>query len=107
MFQDMTALRKRVFEIIEVGSPEDRPSRIYNFINMLAIVVNLTISILYTFEEFRVKHGTMAVSIEAITVAFFALDYLLRLSTAKVKYPKASELRALIQYAFPSAASWI
>lgn len=49
VFQDMTALRKRVFEIIEVGSPEDRPSRIYDFINMLAIVVNLTISILYTF----------------------------------------------------------
>ena len=100
MFQDMTALRKRIFEIIEVGSPTDRPSRVYDFINMLAIVANLSISILYTFEEFRAVHEQMAVSIEAITVAFFALDYVLRLFTAKVKYSKMSELRALIKYVF-------
>ena len=98
MIRDMKALRKRVFEIIEVGSPEDRPSRMYDFINMLAIVVNLSISILYTFEEFRAVHGKLAISIEAVTVAFFALDYLLRLFTAKIKYAKLSELRALLRY---------
>ena len=100
MFQDIPALRKRVFEIIEVGTPEDSPSRIYDFINMLAIVVNLAISILYTFEEFRTPYGTLAVSIEAVTVLFFALDYVLRLATAKVKHPKESELRALGKYVF-------
>lgn len=98
MFQNMTALRKRVFEIIEVGAPEDRPSRIYDFINMLAIVVNLTISILYTFEEFRVPYGHLALTVEATTVAFFALDYLLRVSTAKIRYAKLSEPRALLKY---------
>jgi len=99
MRRDMTAFRKRVFQIIEVGNLDDYPSRIYDFINMLAIVVNLTISILYTFEEFRTQYGYLALTIEAVTVAFFALDYLLRLATAKVRYPKLSELRALLKYA--------
>ena len=100
MFQDMTALRKRIFEIIEVGSPEDHPSRMYDFVNMLAIVVNLTLSILYTYEEFRAVHGDMALTVEAVTVVFFALDYILRLFTAKVKYSKLSEPRALVKYIF-------
>ena len=60
MFKDIIALRKRIFEIIEIGSPEDRPSRIYDFFNMLAIVANLSISILYTFEEFRTAFGKAA-----------------------------------------------
>ena len=96
----MTALRKRIFQIIEVGNLDDYPSRIYDFVNMLAIVVNLTLSILYTFEEFRVPYGQLALTIEAITVAFFAVDYLLRLFTAKVRYEKASEPRALLKYIF-------
>ena len=96
----MTALRKRVFQIIEVGSLDDYPSRIYDFINMLAIVVNLTLSILYTFEEFRVPYGNLALTIEAVTVAFFAVDYILRLFTAKVRFAKETELRALGKYAF-------
>ena len=100
MFRDMTALRKRIFQIIEVGNLDDYPSRIYDFVNMLAIVVNLTLSILYTFEEFRVPYGQLALTIEAITVAFFAVDYLLRLFTAKVRYEKASEPRALLKYIF-------
>ncbi|MBR4040028.1 MAG: ion transporter [Clostridia bacterium] len=94
----MTALRKRIFEIIEIGSPDDTPSRVYDFFNMLAIVVNLSLSILYTFEEFRTPYGHIALSIEAVTVAFFALDYFLRLLTARVKYPRLSEPRALIKY---------
>jgi len=100
VFQNMTALRKRVFQIIEVGSLDDYPSRIYDFINMLAIVVNLTLSILYTFEEFRVPYGNLALTIEAVTVAFFAVDYILRLFTAKVRFAKETELRALGKYAF-------
>ena len=100
MSQNMTALRKRIFQIIEVGSLDDYPSRLYDFINMLAIVINLTLSILYTFEEFRIPYGHLALTIEAVTVAFFAMDYLLRLFTAKVRYDKLSEPAALIKYVF-------
>ena len=98
--KDMTALRKRIFQIIEVGSLDDYPSRIYDFVNMLAIVVNLTISILYTYAQFRTRYGHIALIVEAVTVAFFALDYLLRLFTARIKFDKFSEPRALLKYIF-------
>ena len=98
MPEKLNAVRKRAFEIIEVGKEYDTPSRVYDFVNMLAIVVNLTISVLYTFVELRVKYGALALAVEEVTVAFFAVDYLLRLFTAKIQYPKEKELGALRKY---------
>ena len=92
--------RARVCEIIEVGSDRDTASRLYDLVNALAIVVNLSASILYTFEELRLQGGAMLLAIESVTVAFFAVDYALRLWTAQARYPKLSELRAVRNYAF-------
>ena len=39
--------RKRAFEIIEIGVPDDYISRIYDIINMLSILINLIVSVLY------------------------------------------------------------
>ena len=92
--------RKRVFEIIEIGAPEDYVSRIYDFFNTLSIVVNLTVSVMYTFQSMRQKHDTLLLTVEAVTVAFFAVDYILRLWTAKFLYPKLPQRKALRKYMF-------
>ena len=92
--------RQRVFEIIEIGAPEDHVSRAYDVVNMASIVINLIVSILYTFESIRSEHAALLLSIEALTVAFFAVDYCLRLWTAKYRYPKKSGFRALRAYIF-------
>lgn len=92
------ARRKRVSEIIEVGNNQDWPSRLYDVLNALAIVLNLAASILYTFENFRAGYGGPILSVEAVTVAFFAADYCLRLWTARFLYPKLSEPRAVLAY---------
>lgn len=92
------ARRKRVHDIIEVGSLEDRISRFYDLINSMSIVVNLMVSILYTFEGFRLQFGPWLLSIEAVTVAFFTVDYGLRLWTARCSWPKLSESRSLWNY---------
>ena len=92
------ARRKRVHDIIEVGSLEDRISRFYDLINSMSIVVNLMVSILYTFESFRLQFGPWLLSIEAVTVAFFTVDYGLRLWTARCSWPKLSESRSLWNY---------
>ena len=42
--------RKRLFEIVEVGYSLDFVSRMYDLLNVLAIVLNLVASILYTFD---------------------------------------------------------
>ena len=92
------ALRKRVFEIIEIGAPDDHVSRAYDVVNMLSIIVNLVVSIMYTFETCRVPYGDLLLTIEAATVAFFAVDFVLRIWTAKFLYPKRSEAKALWSY---------
>ena len=96
--QAAPSLRKRIFEIIEIGAPDDYASRAYDIINILSIMVNLVVSVLYTFDEFSIPYGELLLSIEAVTVAFFAMDFLLRILTAKCLYPKLSEPRALIKY---------
>ena len=92
-------LRKRTFEIIEVGTFDDYASRVYDFVNSMAIVVNLLVSMLYTFEEVREKCGGRLVAIEAVTVVFFAVDYILRLWTAKFLRPNIPESQAIWKYA--------
>lgn len=92
--------RKRAFEIIEVGTDYDYPSRLYDFLNAFAIVINMTVSIMYTFGEMREQYGYWLLLIEEITVAFFGIDYLLRIWTAKFLYPEVSELHAVRKYIF-------
>ena len=91
--------KKRLSEIIEVGYIDDPISRLYDIINALAIVVNLTASILYIFAEVRALCGPPLLPVVAVTVAFFAVDYCLRLWTAPVLAPKLSGGRAALKYA--------
>ena len=93
------ARRKRVSEIIEVGYDQDTASRLYDLVNALAIIVNLAASILYTFEPVRLSFGLPVLALEQVTVAFFAVDYGLRLWTARALYPGLSEMRAVLKYA--------
>ena len=48
--------RKRVFEIIEVGTKYDYPSRAYDLFNAFCILLNLTTSIMYTFHDLKYKY---------------------------------------------------
>ncbi|MBQ8143801.1 MAG: ion transporter [Butyricicoccus sp.] len=90
--------RKRTFEIIEIGAQDDFVSRVYDVFNMLSIIINITVSILYTFPKYRNAYGDLLLTTEAVTVAFFAVDFALRLITAKHLYPKKTEGRAVIAY---------
>lgn len=92
--------RKRLFEIIEVGNDIDNISRSYDFINAFAIILNLIASICYTYSDLREQFGTIIIWIENITIAFFAIDYVLRLWTAKFLYPDETEPWAVCKYVF-------
>lgn len=95
--------RKRLLEIIKVGYDLDFASRCYDFINVLAIVLNLTASILYTFDSVQAQLGPVLLWTERITIAFFAIDYMLRLLTARVLYENEKNMtegRALRKYIF-------
>lgn len=90
--------RKRVFEIIEVGSDFDIFSRGYDWLNVAAILLNLSASILYTFDSVRLAYNPVLVLIENITVIFFFIDYILRIWTAKYLYQNLTQKKAVKKY---------
>lgn len=90
--------RQRIYEIVEIGNDLDWQSRAYDFMNTFFIILNLTVSILYTFDEIAVRHGNLLLTLERITVATFFIDYILRLWTAKYACKDLSQPRAILKY---------
>ncbi len=78
--------RKRLFEIIDVGYNVDNICRIYDLVNVMTILLNLAASIMNTYDAVNEKYGQLLITIETVTVVFFAVDYLLRLFTARFLY---------------------
>jgi len=90
--------RKRVAEIIEVGSGGDWPSRAYDIVSTLVLLLNLIATVMYTFDSMEENHGQVLLWIEAITVAFFAVDYALRVWTARFSSRSMGGRRAIRNY---------
>lgn len=91
--------RRRVWEIIEPGSAEDIVSRCYDVFTTLMTIVNVLVTVLYTFDEMELRYGRILLLVEAITVAFFAVEYCLRIWTIQFSYPNLSNGRAIKTYA--------
>ena len=43
-------IRYRVYEILEVRSGPDPAARVYDFVYLITIILNLAVSVLYTYE---------------------------------------------------------
>ena len=91
-------LRRRISEIIEVGTAEDLVSRGYDILSTILVIVNLAVTVRYTFDEMEARYGSTLLLVESVTVAFFALDYILRVWTARFLYPTIPEPRAVRKY---------
>ena len=68
-------MRKRIFEIIELGEEDDIVSRVYDWILMISIVASIVPMC------FKTQYPSFLI-IERITVIIFIIDYILRLITA-------------------------
>ena len=90
--------RRRVSEIVEAGAANDVVSRTYDIVSTLILLINVAVTILYTFDSAEAHYGRELLFIEAVTMAFFAVDYFLRLWTAPVTRPNLSEGRATWKY---------
>ena len=50
--------RRRVWEIIEPGTADDFVSRCYDVFTTLMTVVNVFVTVLYTFDQMELNHGS-------------------------------------------------
>ena len=91
--------RRRISQIIEVGSRDDKASRCYDIGSTVVLLANLIVTVMLTFSELVDSCGEILWFIESVTVALFAVDYVLRLWTARFVYPTVSEGKAIKTYA--------
>ena len=92
--------RKRMATIVEMGSAGDWISRGYDILSCLILLLNLSVTFLHTFSSIAQRYGSALAVIEAITVAFFAIDYALRVWTAPAVFTDRSAFRAIRKYVF-------
>ena len=90
--------RKHIFEIIETGNSRGFFSQTYGILSTIVLLTNVIVTVLYTFDEMELNYGPLLLFLEAVTVALFAVDYILRLLTAQFLYPRLSEANALKRY---------
>ena len=90
--------RRRVSEIIEVGTADDFVSRAYDFTGTAIVIINLIVTVMYTFDRMEAQYGPLLLTVEGFTVAFFAVDYCLRVWTAQFIRPGLPERRAVWKY---------
>ena len=95
--------QKRIFEIVEIGEGDDHPSRAYDWVSALLIIVYVVVSILETFDHIRSAFGGLLSAVEVILVLFFTLDYILRLITARCRFPAEPRGKAVLRYVLSAA----
>lgn len=89
--------KKRVFDIIQIGNKEDIPSRAFDFFISAVIILNILAMLLETFSELSMLHGLFKV-IEYVTIIIFCIEYVLRIWTADLLYPRKSRARSVLRF---------
>ena len=95
--------REQLFNMVSVGVIDEPLNQAYDIISTVLLLINLAGSILITFDSIEAAWASELKMIEAVTVCFFAIDYLLRLCTAKYLYPEKTEGRAILRYIVSAA----
>jgi len=89
--------KERIFRIIQIGQKEDVPSRVCDYVIITAILANVTVLILGTFDQMEpytdILHG-----IEVVTIALFCLEYACRIWTADLLYPNLTKRWARLRF---------
>ncbi|MGX8692056.1 MAG: ion transporter, partial [Eubacteriales bacterium] len=93
-------LRTTVFKMVEVGYNETGITRGYDILSFILIILNVVGSIMFTFDYCELHYATALHWVEAVTVAFFAVDYVLRLWTAPLLFPQERNVKAVAKYVF-------
>nr|WP_281173160.1 ion transporter [Carnobacterium funditum] len=74
-------------------------SRTFDFVIVLAILLNLGLALFSTFDR-STKYTGLMYTIETISILLFTFEYGLRVWTADCLYPDSSKTRARLKYIF-------
>ena len=97
MKNETKKLKRRVYDIIEIGNTNDIPSRLFDILITIVILASLTATIMMTYEEFRSLKGLLE-AVDLITVIIFTIEYALRLWTSDILYPDRTRAKAMLGF---------
>lgn len=96
--EKIASIKKRIFEIIQIGSRTDIPSLCFDIFIVLVIFANISVTFLQTFEKMAGYAGILG-TVEFITMVIFLAEYALRIWTADCLYPEKSYPAAVFAFA--------
>lgn len=91
--------KKRIFDIIQIGSRVDVASKIFDVFIVIMIITSITVTFMQTFDELD-PYDPILNKIELFTIIVFIIEYLLRIYTSDLLYPEASRGRAIWDFIF-------
>ncbi|MCR4598785.1 MAG: ion transporter [Acetatifactor sp.] len=89
--------KKRIFDIIQIGTQVDIVSKIFDIFIVLMIVTSITVTFLQTFDEMD-PYDAILHKIELVTIIIFIIEYVLRLYTSDLLYPEKSKGKAALAF---------
>ncbi len=96
------SIRKRIFEIIQIGNRSDIPSLLFDIFISIMIVFSVVSTFMLTFSELEDLHSTLY-TIELVTIIVFVIEYILRILTADFLYPNKTNGKAIFSFIFSLA----
>jgi voltage-gated potassium channel len=92
-------MKKRVFDIIQIGKKGDIPSIAFDYVLTGNIVLNILVLVLETFDGLS-AHARTFRAVEVATTVFFCVEYILRLWTADLLHRARNPLVSRLRFVF-------
>lgn len=92
-------IQVRTNEIIDKGEAGDIPSKIYDIVSVILILLSVSFILIETFPISEAAHNAIYVFELAIAIVF-AVEYVLRVWTAPLDFPKLRPDKARMAYIF-------
>ncbi len=90
-------LKKRIFDIIQIGNKSDTASRAFDIFIVIVIVINILTMFLETFSELEAWSGVFLAA-EIVTLSVFCAEYALRIWTSCYLFPEEGRVKAALRF---------
>ncbi len=92
-------IKKRTFEIIQIGTRVDFWSRAFDYFISFMILLSISVTFMLTFAELD-KYADVMEAIEFFTIIVFIIEYALRVWTSDLLYPHLDKRKAALRFVF-------
>jgi len=90
-------MKKRIFNIIQIGNKSDFPSYAFDMGIVIVIILNLFVTFFSTFSQSEPYKNVMDI-VELVTIIIFTIEYILRVWTSEYLYPDKSKGKAALSF---------